>query len=90
MPIKDSAKKYIKVTEKKTEQNRKTRGAFRSAIKNLMDAVAEKNTKAMDEWLSKSQKTLDKAVQKNALKKNACARKKSRLNKLVKKTKQEA
>ena len=86
MPIKDSAKKYIKVTGKKTEENRKTR----SAIKNLMDAVAEKNTKAMDEWLSKSQKTLDKAVQKNALKKNTCARKKSRLNKLVKKTKQEA
>ena len=90
MPIKDSAKKYMKVTDKKTEKNRKIRGAFRSAIKNLMTAVAGKDTKAMDEWLSKSQKTLDKAAQKNVIKKNTCARKKSRLNKLVKKTKQEA
>lgn len=90
MPIKDSAKKYMKVTDKKTEKNRKIRGAFRSAIKNLLKAVQEKNIESMDDLLKKSQKALDKAAQKNVIKKNTCARKKSRLNKLVKKTKQEA
>jgi len=83
MPIKDAGKKYIKVTAKNTERNRITRGAYRSAIKNLEKAVADKDTKKIDEYLKLSQKTLDKAVQKNVLKKNTAARKKSRLNKMV-------
>lgn len=83
MPIKDSAKKYMKVTAKKTEENRKTRGAYRSAIKNLEKAVRDGNKKDIEKFLLLSQKTLDKAVQKNAIKKNTAARKKSRLNKMV-------
>lgn len=83
MPIKDAGKKYIKVTLKNTERNRKIRGAYRSAIKNLEKAVADKDTKKIDEYLKLSQKTLDKAVQKKVLKKNTASRKKSRLNKMV-------
>lgn len=83
MPIKDSAKKYMKVTAKKTEENRKTRGAYRSAIKNLEKAVHDGDKKGMEKFLLLSQKTLDKAVQKNVIKKNTAARKKSRLNKMV-------
>ncbi len=83
MPIKDSAKKYMKVTAKKTEKNRKVRGAYRSAIKNLEKAIHDGNTKEIDTYLRLSQKTLDKAVQKNVIKKNTAARKKSRLNKMV-------
>ncbi len=83
MPIKDSAKKYMKVTAKKTERNRKIRGAYRSAIKNCEKAIQENNKKDMDTYLHLAQKTLDKAVQKNVIKKNTAARQKSRLNKLV-------
>ena len=83
MPIKDSAKKYMKVTAKKTEENRKTRGAYRSAIRNLEKAIHAGDKKEMEKHLLLSQKTLDKAVQKNVLKKNTAARKKSRLNKMV-------
>lgn len=83
MPIKDAAKKYVKVTAKKTEENRKTRGAYRSAIKNLETAIAANDKKAIDTYFTLSQKTLDKAVQKNVIKKNTAARKKSRLNKKV-------
>ena len=83
MPIKGAGKKYIKVTLKNTERNRKIRGAYRSAIKNLEKAVADKDTKKIDEYLKLSQKTLDKAVQKKVLKKNTASRKKSRLNKMV-------
>lgn len=83
MPIKDAGKKYMKVTAKNTERNRQVRGAYRSAIKNLEQAVADKDTKKIDEYLKLSQKTLDKAVQKGVIKKNTAARKKSRLNKMV-------
>ncbi len=83
MPIKDAGKKYMKVTLKNTEKNRKVRGAYRSAVKNLEKAITDKDTKKIDEYLRLSQKTLDKAVQKNALKKNTASRKKSRLNKMV-------
>lgn len=83
MPIKDSAKKYVKVTAKKTADNRKTRGAYRAAIKNLEQAIATNNKKDMATYLTLSQKMLDKAVQKNVIKKNTAARKKSRLNKKV-------
>lgn len=83
MPIKDSAKKYMKVTAKKTEENRKTRGAYRSAIRNLEKAITSGDKKEMDKFFLLSQKTLDKAVQKNVIKKNTAARKKSRLNKMV-------
>lgn len=87
MPIIDAAKKYVKVTAKKTEANRKTRGAYRNAIKKLEKAIAANDTKGIDTYLKLSQKTLDKAVQKNVIKKNTAARKKSRLNKKVVATK---
>lgn len=83
MPIKDSAKKYMKVTAKKTEDNRQTRGAYRAAIRNLEKSVIAGDQKEIDKNLLLSQKTLDKAVQKNVIKKNTAARKKSRLNKMV-------
>lgn len=73
----------MKVTIKKTEENRKTRGAYRNAIKNLQKAITSGDKKEMDKLFLLTQKMLDKAVQKNVIKKNTAARKKSRLNKLV-------
>ena len=35
MPIKESAKKYMRVTDRKTTKNKKVRGTYRSAIKKL-------------------------------------------------------
>ncbi len=87
MPIKDSAKKYVKITAKKTEENRKTRGAYRSAIKNLETAIQKNDQKDIEKFFTLSQKMLDKAVQKKVLKKNTAARTKSRLNKKVVATK---
>ena len=87
MPIKDSAKKYVKITAKKTEENRKTRGAYRSAIKNLEVAIQKNDKKDIDKFFTLSQKMLDKAVQKKVLKKNTASRTKSRLNKKVVATK---
>jgi small subunit ribosomal protein S20 len=84
MPIKKSAKKYMRVTTKKTAQNKKTRGVSKNAIKKTREAVLASNKEDAKKWLKIAIKSLDKGVQKKIIKKNTAARKKSRLNKLVK------
>jgi small subunit ribosomal protein S20 len=84
MPIKKAAKKYMRVTARKTERNRKVRGAFRSVIKKTHEAIIAGNSSKAQEFLKKSIKALDKAAQKKVIKKNTAARNKSRLNKKVK------
>lgn len=85
MPIKKSAKKYMRVTDKKTLRNKEVSGVFRNAIKKTRDAVAQGKIEDAQKWLKVAMKSLDKAAQKSVIKKNAAARKKSRLNALVKK-----
>ncbi len=84
MPIKKSAKKYMRVTARKTEINKKTKGLFRSAIKKSAEAISKNDAKTAQEWAKKAFKALDKAAQKNVIHKNTAARKKSRLNKAIK------
>ncbi len=84
MPIKASAKKYMRVTARKTAQNNITKGLFRGAIKKTRTAIAQKNVDDAQTWMKAAQKALDKAAQKGVLKKNAAARLKSRLNAAVK------
>ncbi|OGI17138.1 MAG: 30S ribosomal protein S20 [Candidatus Moranbacteria bacterium RIFCSPHIGHO2_02_FULL_40_12b] len=86
MPIKKSAKKYMRVSARKAARNKIITGIFRSAIKKTREAVAGENAEEAKKWLQNAIKALDKAVQKKVIKKNTAARKKSRLNKLVKKT----
>lgn len=85
MPIKQSAKKYVRVTDTKTQKNRKIVGVFRNALKKTREAVTNQNLDDAKEWLKKAVKSIDKAVEKNVLKKNTAARKKSRINATVKK-----
>jgi len=84
MPIKEAAKKYMRVTERKTEKNRKIKGSFKSAIKATKESLAKNDVAKAQEYLKKSLKALDKAAQKKVLHKNTAARMKSRLNKTVK------
>ncbi|MFZ2225865.1 MAG: 30S ribosomal protein S20 [Candidatus Moraniibacteriota bacterium] len=84
MPIKKAAKKYMRVTERKTEKNRKIKGALKSAVKYTREALAGADGAKATEYLKKSIKAIDKAVEKNVMHKNTAARKKSRLNKAVK------
>lgn len=85
MPIIKAAKKYMRVTARKTEKNRKIKGAFRSAIKATKEALAKGDLEKAKDSFKRSAKALDKASQKKVIHKNAAARKKSRLNALVKK-----
>lgn len=84
MPIIKAAKKYVRVTERKTAKNQKIKGAFRSAIKITREAAAKGDKEKAQEYLKKSIIALDKAAQKKLIKKNNAARRKSRLNTLVK------
>lgn len=84
MPIKKSAKKYMRVTGRKTEVNKKIKGLFKSAIKKATEAIAKNDVKSAQEWAKKAAQALDKAAQKKVISKNTAARKKSRLNKAVK------
>ena len=54
MPIKKSAKKYMRVTVRKTDKNAKIKGAFRSAIKKTREAVTKGSVEEAGVWLEKS------------------------------------
>ncbi len=74
----------MRVTERKTEKNKKIKGLFKSTIKKTRESVHAGKTDEAKEWLKKSLQALDKAAQKKVIHKNTAARKKSRLNKFVK------
>lgn len=74
----------MRITKRRTEKNKEIKGVFKSAIKKTREAVSAGNTEEAKKWLKASIKSLDKASQKKTIKKNTAARKKSRLNKLVK------
>ncbi|QQS21144.1 MAG: 30S ribosomal protein S20 [Candidatus Moraniibacteriota bacterium] len=85
MPIKNSAKKYMRVTARKTVRNKGVKGVAKSAIKKTREAVKANDIDTAQKELRLAIKSLDKAAEKNIIKKNTAARKKSRLNPLVKK-----
>ncbi len=74
-----SAQKRIKVTEKKTLQNKMVKSALKTAIKKFEVAVAAKNAEEAKALFVKATKSLDMASQKGVVHKNMAARKKSRL-----------
>ena len=76
MPNHKSAEKRVRQNEKRKQINRSNRTRLRSSIKKLRGAIAEGNaTELLPETIS----TIDKAVQKGVLHRNAAARYKSRL-----------
>lgn len=74
----------MRVTVTKTAKNKMAVGISKNAIKKTREAVVAGNTDEAQKWLKVAIKALDKASEKNIVKKNTAARTKSRLNKLVK------
>ena len=80
-----SAKKRIKVIATRTARNRALNSAVKTYIKKVV-AAANKNDKALAEaQLKVAVKAIDKATAKGLFHKNAAARKKSTLTRLVNK-----
>lgn len=83
MPIIKSAKKRVKIAEKKTLRNRMNRSALRTSIKRFEKAIDNNDLDSAKVELTKAESIIDKSVKKGIIHKNNAARKKSRLNKLL-------
>lgn len=75
----------MRVTERKTLKNRKIKGVLKNAVKQTKEYLSSGKIDEAQASLKASIKAIDKAAQKKVIKKNTAARKKSRLNALVKK-----
>jgi ribosomal protein S20 len=80
MPIKKSAKKYVRITAKKTALN----NLYKKRIKDLSKEIDSLiKAKKLEDALKKTasfQKAIDKAVKEKVIKSNTGDRKKSRLS----------
>ena len=79
MPNHKSAEKRMRQNEKRRDVNRNNRGRLRTSIKKLRAALAAGDGANVQEMLPATISTIDKAVQKGVLHRNAAARYKSRL-----------
>ena len=78
-----SAKKRIRLTERRNLVNKSTRSQLRTLEKGLRQAIEQKDkTKALEEFKVFSTK-MDSSVSKGLYHKNKVSRKKSRLSALV-------
>lgn len=83
MPIKESGKKELRKSRKRAIHNKEIKEDLKSLIKQTRKAVETKEAEKVTNLLQKACKALDKATQKNIIKANTAARKKSRLAKRV-------
>ena len=83
MPNHKSAKKRMRQSEKRRLINRGNRSRLRTTIKKLRAALTSNDTNDAQTLLPVTISTIDKAVQKGVLHRNAAARYKSRLTRTV-------
>jgi small subunit ribosomal protein S20 len=79
MPNHKSAEKRVRQNEKRRVINRDNRGRLRTSIRKLRAALTTGDSKTVQELLPATISTIDKAVQKGVLHRNAAARYKARL-----------
>jgi len=79
MPNHKSAEKRMRQSERRRQINKSNRTRVRSSIKKLRGALQTGNAREVGELLAPTISTIDKAVQKGVLHKNAASRHKSRL-----------
>jgi len=80
LPNIQSAKKRVKVSEKKNLRNRIVKSEVRTSLKKF-DAAVEADPQKAQEQLSVTVAAIDKAASKGVVHKNAANRKKARLAK---------
>ena len=81
MPNIKSAKKRVKVIEKKTLRNNMIKSGYKTAVKKFEEAIASGNVEEAKTLLSEATKKIDQACTKGVIVKNTAARKKSNLAK---------
>ncbi len=86
MPIIKSAKKALRSSARKKVFNDKRRTAVKDAVKEVKKLLASGKKVEAQKAINEAYKALDKAAKTGVIKKNAAARKKSRLMKLIAKS----
>ena len=81
MPNIKSAKKRVKVIEKKTLRNNMIKSAYKTAVKKFEQAIESGNMDEAKVLFSEATKKIDQACAKGVIVKNTAARRKSALSK---------
>ena len=81
MPDIKSAKKRVKIIEKKTLTNNMIKTGYKSAVKKFEEAIAAGNLEEAKVLFSEATKKIDQACTKGVIVKNTASRKKSSLSK---------
>ena len=81
MPNIKSAKKRVKIIDKKTLTNNMIKSAYKSAVKKFEEAVVAGNKEEAKTLMSEATKKIDQACSKGVIVKNTASRKKSSLSK---------
>ena len=81
MPNIKSAKKRVKIIDKKTLTNNMIKTAYKSEIKKFEEAIAAGKIDEAKLLLSEANKKIDQACTKGVIVKNTASRKKSKLSK---------
>jgi small subunit ribosomal protein S20 len=79
MPNHKSSEKRVRQSERRRQINRSNRTRVRTAVKKLRTALASGKGQDLKALLPETISTIDRAVQKGVMHKNAAARYKSRL-----------
>ena len=85
MPVKKSAVKALKQSDKKAQRNKNIKADIKTILKKSRKAIEAKANEA-ESLVKDTIKKVDKAAQKGIIKKNTAARKKSRLMKKLNKS----
>ena len=81
MPNIKSAKKRVKIIEKKTLTNNMIKSAYKSAVKRFEQAINDGNKAEATTLMSEATQKIDQACTKGVIVKNTAARKKSNMSK---------
>ncbi len=81
MPNIKSAKKRVKIIEKKTMTNNMIKTGYKSAVKKFEEAIVAGNLEEAKTLFSEATKKIDQACTKGVIVKNTASRKKSSLSK---------
>lgn len=76
-----SAKKAIRVQQRKAENNKPVRSSVKTAVRKARELILQRELDAATEAVKQASQELDKAAQKGVIHPNNAARRKSRLTK---------
>lgn len=84
MPITSSAKKALRVSDRKRVFNLRRKATLDSSVKAVKKLVASGDKAAAEKLLPAAYQAIDKAAKRGLIKKNTAARKKSQIALMVK------